>query len=187
MTDGSSVTALRMPLDDGFIGLHPLAESHREALAAACAEDAAIWPIYSISYDPAHFDASFDALLADPARYAFAIFSNGALVGMSAYLGVDPARAVLEIGNSYIVPALRGTGFNGRLKRLMVGHAVAQGFRRIEFRVDARNGRSMAAVAKIGGVLEGILRQERITWTGHVRDTALFSILADEWHQAEPA
>jgi RimJ/RimL family protein N-acetyltransferase len=40
---------------------------------------------------------------------------------------------------------------------------------------------------KIGGVREGIIRQERITWTGHVRDTVLFSILADEWKGADGA
>ncbi len=161
--------------------LEPLGEAHRDALRAACAEDAAIWPIYSVSYDPAHFDESFAALLANPGRVAFAILSHGGLVGMTAYLGIDPARATLEIGNSYIVPAQRGTGLNGRLKRLMIGHAFACGARRVEFRVDVRNQRSQAAVRKAGGILEGVMRQERITWTGHVRDTALFSILAGEW------
>ena len=38
-------------------------------------------------------------------------------------------------------------------------------------------------MSKIGGVREGVLRQDRITWTGHVRDTVLFSILADEWKE----
>ena len=36
-------------------------------------------------------------------------------------------------------------------------------------------------MAKLGAVREGVLRADRITWTGHVRDTVLFSILADEW------
>jgi RimJ/RimL family protein N-acetyltransferase len=40
-------------------------------------------------------------------------------------------------------------------------------------------------MAKIGGVREGVLRQDRITWTGHVRDTVLYSILADEWKPAD--
>ena len=47
--------------------------------------------------------------------------------------------------------------------------------------MDSRNARSQAAMAKIGGYREGVLRADRITWTGHVRDTVLFSILADEW------
>ena len=83
---------------------------------------------------------------------------------------------VLEIGSTYYVPAMRGTGFNRIVKDLMLGRAFACGFRRVEFRVDARNGRSQAAIAKIGAVREGVLRADRITWTGHVRDTVLFSI-----------
>ena len=166
---------------DAEIRLEPLAEAHRAALKAACAEDLDIWPIYAISYDPDHFDASFAALLARPNVCAFAIFSDKQLIGMSCYLGIDAARAVLEIGNTYYAPALRGTGLNRRVKALMIGRAIDCGFRRIEFRVDARNARSQAAMAKLGAVREGVIRAERITWTGHVRDTVLFSILAREW------
>jgi RimJ/RimL family protein N-acetyltransferase len=166
---------------DGEIRLEPLAEEHRAGLKAACAEDAEIWPIYAVSYDPEHFDDSFDGLRSRPNTQAFAIFSGDALVGMSAYLGIDTARDVLEIGNTYYVPRLRGTGFNRRVKDLMLRRAFACGFRRVEFRVDARNARSQAAMAKLGAVREGVIRAERITWTGHVRDTVLFSILAGEW------
>jgi RimJ/RimL family protein N-acetyltransferase len=168
---------------DGEIRLEPLAEAHRAALEAACAEDLAIWPIYAISYDPAHFDASFDALLARPNGRGFVVFSGDALIGMSCYLGIEPARGVLEIGNTYYVPAMRGTGLNRRVKDLMIGRAIECGFRRIEFRVDARNARSQAAMTKLGAVREGVIRSERITWTGHVRDTVLFSILASEWER----
>ncbi|HEY1606832.1 MAG TPA: GNAT family protein [Allosphingosinicella sp.] len=166
---------------DGDVGLEPLVEEHRAALKAACAEDPAIWPIYAISYDPDHFDASFDRLLSRPDGQAFALFKDGELVGMSAYLGIDAARGVLEIGNTYYVPKMRGTGFNRRVKDLMIGRAIDCGFRRIEFRVDRRNARSQAAMAKLGAVREGVIRAERITWNGHVRDTVLFSILAEEW------
>jgi RimJ/RimL family protein N-acetyltransferase len=103
---------------------------------------------------------------------------------MSAFIGIDPERGALEIGNTYYVPRLRGTGFNRRVKDLMLGRAFGCGFRRVEFRVDARNARSQAAMAKLGGTREGVLRQDRVTWTGHVRDTVLFSILADEWEAA---
>ena len=168
-------------MDDGALRLEPLAETHRPELKTACAEDLDIWAIYSVSYDPEHFDASFDLLLSRPNWQPFAIFEGDRLVGMSAYIGIEPERGVLEIGNTYCVPRLRGTGFNRRVKDLMIGRAIDCGFRRIEFRVDSRNDRSQAAMAKIGGVREGVLRADRITWNGHVRDTVLFSILADEW------
>jgi RimJ/RimL family protein N-acetyltransferase len=168
----------------GEVRLEPLAEAHRAALKAACAEDVEIWAIYAFSYDPTHFDKSFDALLARPNGRAFAISAGGLLVGMSCYIGIEPERGVLEIGNTYYVPAMRGTGLNRAVKDLMIGRAIGCGFRRIEFRVDARNARSQAAMAKLGAVREGVIRAERITWTGHVRDTVLFSILASEWRGA---
>ncbi len=169
------------PMREGDVRLDPLAESHREALGEACALDQDIWRLYAVSFDPEHFDRSFSLLLARPNWQPFAIFNGERIAGMSAYLGIEPERGVLEIGNTYYVPDLRGTGFNSRIKDLMIGRAIACGYRRIEFRVDARNTRSQAAMSKIGGVREGLLRQDRITWTGHVRDTVLFSILADEW------
>lgn len=172
---------LLVSLKEGGVALEPLIEAHRDALGKACAADAAIWSIYNTSFAPDHFDANFDALLANPARLAFAILHDGWLVGMTAYLGVDAGKGLLEIGNSYIAPDVRGTGLNGRIKRMMIDHAIACGFRRIEFRIDTRNSRSMAAVEKLGAVREGVLRQERVTWNGHLRDTALYSILADEW------
>lgn len=168
------------------VRLEPLAEAHRAALKAACAEDGEIWQIYAISYDPDHFDASFEALLARPHGQGFAILSGGRLVGMSCYIGIEPERGVLEIGNTYYVPGMRGTGLNRAVKDLMIGRAIDCGFRRIEFRVDTRNARSQAGMAKLGAVREGVIRAERITWTGHVRDTILFSILAGEWNRSLP-
>ena len=178
---GLDVAALGARMREGDLSLEPMVEAHREALKAACAQDTAIWSIYATSYDPDHFDAAFDLIRSRPDWRGFSIFLDRELVGMSCYLGIDPDRAVLEIGNTYYVPRLRGTGLNRRVKDLMLGRAFGCGFRRVEFRVDARNGRSQAAMAKIGGVREGVIRQDRITWTGHVRDTVLFSILASEW------
>jgi N-acetyltransferase len=56
---------------------------------------------------------------------------------------------------------------------------------RVQFRVDTRNLRSQAAVLKLGAVKEGVLRRDRLTWTGYIRDTAYFSILADEWPEVK--
>ena len=36
-------------------------------------------------------------------------------------------------------------------------------------------------MAKLGATKEGVLRNHKITWTGHVRDTAVFSITDYEW------
>ena len=172
---------LYVELADGDLRLVKLTEAHREALRAACAADADIWTIYSSSFGPGHFDRSFDALIGGGGRMAYAIFDGETLVGMTAWLRPDVPAETVEIGNSYIHPDARGTGFNGRLKKLMIDHAFAIGIRRIEFRIDERNARSQAAVAKLGAVKEGVLRAERRTWTGYVRSTGFFGLLANEW------
>jgi len=178
------MTDLGAPLESGDLRLEPLAEHHRTDLRSACAEDPAIWPIYSVSYDPDHFDAQFDTLCARENVYAFAVLKDGLLVGMTAFLGHTPARQTVEIGNTYYVPGVRGTGLNARVKKLLLDRAFACGIRRVELRVDDRDARSKAAVRKLGANQDGLIRAERITWTGHVRDTALFSILAEEWRNS---
>ncbi|HEY0147904.1 MAG TPA: GNAT family protein [Allosphingosinicella sp.] len=181
---GLDVEGLASSMSDGDVRVEPLTEQHRSALKAACAEDLDIWQIYATPFGPEHFDRSFHLIRSRPNWRCFAIHLGDRLVGMSCFLGIDPERAVLEIGNTYYIPAMRGTGFNRRVKDLMLSRAFGCGFRRVEFRVDARNGRSQAAMAKLGAVREGVLRADRITWTGHVRDTVLFSILATEWPEA---
>jgi RimJ/RimL family protein N-acetyltransferase len=68
----------------------------------------------------------------------------------------------------------------------MLAHAFEGGLfgepaNRVEIMVDLRNLRSQAAVAKLGAVREGVLRRHKVTWTGHLRDTVAFSIIAEEW------
>ena len=175
------VAALGLPLaGDGTRG-EPFEERHRDALRSACAEDSDIWRIYSMNFGPEDFDRTIDMLSGYRRNRTFVLFEGDELAGMSSFLGIDEGRQVVEIGATYYRPLFRGTGFNARAKDMMLRRAFDCGVRRVEFRVDVRNARSQAAVAKIGAVKEGVLRADRITWTGHVRDTALFSILADEW------
>jgi RimJ/RimL family protein N-acetyltransferase len=156
-------------------------EQWREQLKAACAEDPEIWPIYSISFDPDHFDQSIDGFSGARNNRTFVLFDGEEFAGMSSFIGIDEGRQCLEIGGTYYRPHLRGSGFNRRVKDMMLQRAFDCGIRRVEFRVDERNKRSQAAMTKLGAVREGVLRADRITWTGHVRDTVLFSILKDEW------
>lgn len=157
-------------------------EQWRGPLKAACAEDNEIWQVYPISFGPDHFDESIDLLSKVKRNRTFVLFDGDELAGMSSYLGIDGGRGVLEIGGTYYRPKFRGTGFNRRAKDMMLRRAFDYGFRRIEFRVDDRNMRSQAAMAKLGAVREGVLRADRITWKGHVRNSVLFSILKDEWN-----
>jgi RimJ/RimL family protein N-acetyltransferase len=159
----------------------PFSELHRERLRAACAEDGEIWQIYANNFGPEGFDTSIDRYTSNPNNRTFVLFDGDELAGMSSFLGIDEGRQVLEIGGTYYRPHLRGTGFNRRVKDMMLRRAFDCGIRRVEFRVDRRNARSQAAMKKLGAVREGVLRADRITWTGHVRDTVLFAILRGEY------
>lgn len=164
----------------------PFDEIYRGPLRSACAEDRDIWQIYANDFGPAGFDSSIDLYMASPRNHSFVLFAQGPdgaedIAGMSSFLGIDEGRQCVEIGGTYYRPHLRGTGLNRRVKDMMLARAFECGIRRVEFRVDSRNARSQAAMAKLGAVREGVLRADRITWTGHVRDTVLYSILKDEW------
>ena len=156
-------------------------DTHLDALKAACAEDRDIWAIYANNFGPDGFDESIVLYRSNPRNRTFALYEADEVAGMSSFLGIDEARQVLEIGGTYYRPHLRGTGFNRLVKDMMLKRAFDCGIRRVEFRVDRRNERSQAAMKKLGAVREGILRADRITWTGHVRDTVLFAILKNEY------
>ena len=179
------IRGLAAPMQGASCRAEPFEERHRAGLKAACAEDRDIWTIYSTPFDPEHFDESIDKLAGNPANLVFVLFDSDELAGMSSFLGIDPERQVLEIGGTYYRPSLRGTGLNRRVKAMMLSQAFACGIRRVEFRVDSRNARSQVAMTKLGAAREGVLRADRITWTGHVRDTVLFAILRDEWPVAD--
>jgi len=172
---------LGLPMTGDGCRAELFSEKNREALKAACAEDGEIWAIYANNFGPDGFDDSIDRYTSNPNNRTFVLFEGDELAGMSSYLGIDPSRQVLEIGGTYYRPHLRGTGFNRRVKDMMLSRAFDCGIRRVEFRVDIRNKRSQAAMKKLGAVREGVMRADRITWTGHVRDTVLFAILKHEY------
>ena len=175
------MTALDAPMTGDGCRAELFAEEWHGPLKAACAEDREIWQIYANDFGPDGFDDSIALYRSTDRNRTFVLFEGDELAGMSSFLGIDKGRGVLEIGGTYYRPKFRGTGINRRIKDMMMRRAFDCGFRRIEFRVDERNKRSQAAMTKLGAVREGVLRADRITWNGHVRDTVLFSILKDEW------
>jgi RimJ/RimL family protein N-acetyltransferase len=173
------IAALYVPLADADLRLEPLAERHRESLRTVAAADTEIWIMYPYSMLGEHFDPVFAAMLAG-ARQVYAVYHGENLVGCTSWYDHDPVNKAVAIGGTFLHPDVRGSGFNLRLKRLMITHARACGIVRIVFDVDVRNKRSQAAVLKLGAKLDGVMRKNRITWTGHVRDTAVFSLLPGE-------
>ena len=171
-------------LENSFVRLEPFAERHKEELRAACAADPATWQdLYIVSMLGDAFDRAWDRFANDASgkNIAFALVIDGVCRGMSSYLDVDNAHNTVEIGFTYYDPAVRGGVANPSAKRLMMAHAFESGAQRVQYRVDTANARSRAAVLKLGATQEGILRHDKVTWTGRIRSTVVYSILAEEW------
>ena len=175
---------LAATLAEGSVRLEPLAEHHIEPLRTACAEDQDIWEIYPINMLGDDFDKAMQAFHSMTSWVPFAVLNaeTGKVVGMTNFINPD-RHGVVEIGGTYIAPSVRGIGFNDIMKKLLLNHAFACGFRKVEFRVDGRNKRSQAAVLKLGATHEGTLRKNRTTWTGYHRDTCVFGLLKEEWQR----
>jgi RimJ/RimL family protein N-acetyltransferase len=71
---------------------------------------------------------------------------------------------------------------NTECKYLLLSHAF-EGLQclRVQLRTDERNARSRAAIERIGGVFEGVMRKDRVIKGGYVRSSAQYSLLAEEW------
>ena len=106
----------------------------------------------------------------------------GAVVGVTCYLDVHAADARLEIGATTFAPAVWGTRVNPEVKLLLLSLAFdSLGAGRVQLQTDVRNTRSQKAIARLGARPEGLLRRHERRADGTVRDTALFSITAEDW------
>lgn len=174
---------LNIALEDGDVRIIPFAPDHIEPLRAACAKDQDIWDIYPVNMLDDDFDEQLKSFHGEDGWVRFTVFRGDQVVGTTSYIQPSPANGTVMIGGTYIEPSVRGSDFNRRMKKLMIDHAFASGYWRIEFTIDTRNKRSMAAVLKLGATREGTLRRNRVTWTGYVRDTAVFGLLKEEWEK----
>ena len=177
------------PLEGRFVRLEPFELQLKEAVRAAIDCDPATWAIMPINPMGPGFEDYWSiacgARLDERMAYAIRLRSEGRIVGMSSYYTSLASQGGVEIGTSFLHPSVRGSAVNLETKLLMLGHAFDAGAVRVQFRVDKRNQRSQAAVAKLGAVREGVLRHDRLTWTGYIRDTVYFSILADDWREVK--
>jgi RimJ/RimL family protein N-acetyltransferase len=106
----------------------------------------------------------------------------GTLVGTSSYLDVSVDDARLEIGSTAYAPRVWGTVVNPEVKLVLLGYAYDElGAGRVQLKTDVRNVRSQRAIARLGATYEGTLRRYQRRSDQTVRDTAMFSIVAEEW------
>jgi RimJ/RimL family protein N-acetyltransferase len=107
---------------------------------------------------------------------------DGRIAGTTRFMDIMPSHRNLEIGVTAYGAPWRRTPMNTECKLLMLQHAFdTLGCERVQLKCDARNERSRAAILRIGATFEGILRKHRVLEDGFVRDTAMYSIIREEW------
>jgi len=115
----------------------------------------------------------------------WAVVVDGRGAGSTSYLDVDTALGGLEIGWTWYRQDLWATDVNPTCKLLLLTYAFEElGAARVTLKTDGLNTRSQAAIKKLGCRYDGTLRHHRLRPDGSVRDTAFFSMLADEWPAA---
>jgi RimJ/RimL family protein N-acetyltransferase len=115
------------------------------------------------------------------------LIADGRLVGSTRYLNVAAPHRRLEIGWTWLLPAVWGGPVNTESKLLLLAHAFeVLGAHRVEFRTDSRNERSQAAIAALGAAKEGVFRRHMVVKDGYVRDTVQFAIVDQDWPAVRP-
>ena len=175
-------------LEGDHVILEPLALHHAADLFTA-GDDPEIWRYKSI-LRPADLGEA-EAWIADAierggggAEIPFAIIhrASGRAIGSTRYLDIRRSDRALEIGWTWIGREHQRSAVNTECKYLLLANAFDRhGAVRVQFKADARNVRSLAAIERIGGVREGVLRNQRILPDGYIRDAVIFSIIDREW------
>lgn len=109
------------------------------------------------------------------------------LVGTTTLGDFDLVNESAHIGWTAYAPEVWGTRVNAESKRLLLGTAFDHGFERVKLQADVLNDRSRAAILRIGASFEGVLRHTQRRADGSWRDTAVYSILREEWPAARDA
>ena len=174
-------------LQGRVVRLEPLALAHVPGLARV-GLDPELWRwIPTQVADAAQMQAWVQTALDEQTAgtsLPFAIISqaSGKAIGSTRYMNIVPAHRRLEIGSTWLSTAAQRSGANTEAKLLLLTHAFeALKAIRVELKTDALNSRSRAAIARIGGIEEGIFRRHVICASGRVRDTVYFSMLDNEW------
>jgi RimJ/RimL family protein N-acetyltransferase len=117
-------------------------------------------------------------------RYPFIIYDKEqkAYAGSTSFLNISNKDKRLEIGATWIGNQFQKTGLNRNCKFLLMQYAFdTLGLERVELKTDERNLKSRAAIEKIGGQFEGILRSHTLMSDGFRRNTVYYGILSREW------
>jgi RimJ/RimL family protein N-acetyltransferase len=183
-----------------FVELAPLRLDHLEPLVAAATEDRSSYALTGVPSDAPSMARYVETALALRDRgqaVPFATFdlARGRFVGSTRFGNLErwswpyqrPAHLptdldAAEIGWTWLAASAQRTALNTEAKLLMLTHAFEHWrLYRVAIRTDARNARSRSAIERLGAKFEGILRHHMPAYDGGLRDTATYSVVADDW------
>jgi len=176
-----------LTLDGTHVRLDPLESSHHDDLIRAV-EDGKLWES-TVTVVPSRetMAAYIDAALAEQIKgrqqpFVIVHKPSSTIVGSTRYLDIDFQHRRREIGATWIAASFQRTAVNTEAKFLLLRHAF-ETLRciRVAFFTDVLNGRSRAAITRLGATQEGVLRNHMIMPGGRLRDSACYSIIESEW------
>ncbi len=174
-------------LEGCYVRLEPLTLEHLPALTAIGLEPSLWeWTPMRVS-TPDEMRAEVESALADRKRGVAMPFvtldrATGEALGATRFGNYDAKHRRVEIGWTWITPSRQRTPVNTEAKYLQMRHAFETlGLQRVEWKTDALNARSRAAISRLGAREEGTLRRHMICDTGRVRDTVYYSVIAEDW------
>lgn len=178
-------------LEGRIVVLEPLAPAHEQGLRAAGADpEVWRWMLSDASTDEG-FAAWFDAALAGGRagiEVPFTVLdrASGEPLGSTRFLTLRPEHRGLEIGHTWLASRAWGSGANVEAKLLLLGHAFERlGCIRVEFKTDALNKRSRAALEALPARFEGIFRSHMLAQDGRRRDSAYYAVVDSDWPEVK--
>lgn len=192
MTGGTDLTGWVPPprpepvaMQGRWVRLEPLsADAHAADLHRAFSLDDRIWDY--LPYGPFASAARYHRWVketeaaADPLFLALRDGATGHCGGVAAFLRIQPAAGSIEVGHICLAPEMQRSRAATEMVALMMGWAFGAGYRRFEWKCDARNIASRRAAMRLGFSFEGIHRQAAVV-KGQNRDTVWFSVIDGEW------
>lgn len=166
------------------VELIPMKNEHVEGLYEAGKYDE-IWAvtqgqIYSLEDSKAYIQKALEMTGALP--FVIIERSTGKIVGSTRIFDISIPNRSLEIGSTWLTPAMWRTSVNTECKYLLLKHCFEElGTIRVQLKTDSRNLRSQNAIERLGAKREGVLRNHMILPNGYIRDSVYYSILDTEW------
>jgi len=178
-------------LESFHVQLQPLSESHLDGLCEV-GLDPDLWKLNPTQIlDRDSMTRYIRAALSDQEKgvslpFATIHRASQKIVGTTRFMNIDVTNKRLEIGSTWIAKPWQRTAINTEAKYLMMRHAFETlGCNRVEWKTDMLNTQSRNAILRLGAKQEGIFRQHVVTWSGRLRDSVYFSVIAPEWPEVK--